>query len=167
MDVLPGIRWGAILYADNLEDIETILGTDLLEKRRKKFMKTIKGIVYERKTPDMDWDIEKDIENQIASMKVEFAEEHGEETLKKYIELNKDRYITKNLDDNKEEIASKYLSDNKDKIKEEYFKQLSSETREQDTILFIKNMLKENLPLKSIAKISNKSLKEIKEISKI
>lgn len=32
-NVLPGIRWGALLYADNLKDIETILGNDLLEKK--------------------------------------------------------------------------------------------------------------------------------------
>ena len=46
-----------------------------------------------------------------------------------------------------------------------YFNQLASETKEQNTILFIKNMLKENVPLKSIAKITNKSLEEIKIIS--
>ncbi len=199
-NVLPGIRWGALLYADNLDDIETILGNDLLDKKEKEeFMKTVKGIVYEGKTPDMDWDIEKDIENQIASTKAEFIEEHGEEikaeikeeikkeylelngekTLKEYLESNKDKYIAKYLDDNKDKITSKYLDDNKDeitlkyldankdKIKAEYLNQLSSETREQNTILLIKNMLKENVPLKSIAKITNKSIEEIKKISEI
>ena len=167
-NVLPGIRWGALLYADNLEDIETILGNDLLEKKEKEeFMKTVKGIVYEGKTPDMDWDIEKDIENQIAStkaeikedyweeIKAEFAEEYGEEIKEEYIDKNKDNFKVE------------YLDKNKDKIKEEYFNQLASETKEQNTILFIKNMLKENVPLKSIAKITNKSLEEIKMISEM
>ena len=161
-----GIRWGALLYADNLEDIETILGNDLLEEKEKKeLMETIKGIVYEGKAPFMTWDIEKDIENQIASMKAEFAEEHGEETLREYIELNKDKYIAKYLDENKDKYIAKYLDENKDKIEKEYLDQLSLETKEQNTIHFIKNMLKENLPLKSIAKISNKSIEEIKRIS--
>ena len=183
-NVLPGIRWGALLYADNLDDIETILGNDLLEKKEKEeFMKTVKGIVYEGKAPFMTWDIEKDIENQIASTKAEFIEEHGEEikaeikkeylelngekTLKEYLESNKDKYIAKYLDDNKDEITLKYLDANKDKIKAEYLNQLSSETKEQNTIHLIKNMLKENVPLKSIAKITNKSLEEIKKISEI
>ena len=127
-------------------------------------MKTIKGIVYEGKTPDMDWDIEKDIENQIASMKAEFAEEHGEETLKEYIELNKDKYIEKFLDNNKDTIKKEYLDSNKNAIEKEYLTQLSLETKEKNTIIFIKNMLKENIPLKSIAKISNKSIEEIKKM---
>ena len=173
-NVLPGIRWGALLYADNLDDIETILGNDLLEKKEKEeFMKTVKGIVYEGKTPDMDWDIEKDIENQIASTKAEFIEEYGEkikeeikdeygEELKKeaYEEL-KERIYKENINKIKEEI----YNENIDKIKEEYFNKLSSETREQNTIILIKNMLKEKYPLKSIAKITNKSLEEIKKIS--
>ena len=161
-NVLPGIRWGALLYADNLEDIETILGNDLLEKKEKEeFMKTVKGIVYEGKTPDMDWDIEKDIENQIASTKAEFIEEHGEE-IKAEIkeeygeELKKEAY---------EELKERIYNENIDKIKEEYFNQLASETKEQNTILFIKNMLKEKYPLKDIAKITNKSIEEIKKIS--
>ena len=236
-NVASGIRWGALLYADNLEDMKTILGNDLLEeKERKELMKTIQGIVYEGKTPDMDWDIEKDIENQIASMKAEFAEEHGEETLKEYIELNKDKYIEKFLDNNKDTIKKEYLNTNKNAIEKEYLDsnknaiekeyldsnksaiekeyldsnksaiekeyldsnknaiekeyldsnknaiekeyldsnksaiekeyltQLSLETKEKNTIIFIKNMLKENIPLKSIAKISNKSIEEIKKM---
>ena len=136
-------------------------------------MKTVKGIVYEGKTPDMDWDIEKDIENQIASTKAEFIEEYGEkikeeikdeygEELKKeaYEEL-KERIYKENINKIKEEI----YNENIDKIKEEYFNKLSSETREQNTIILIKNMLKEKYPLKSIAKITNKSLEEIKKIS--
>ena len=161
-NVLPGIRWGALLYADNLEDIETILGNDLLEKKEKEeFMKTVKGIVYEGKTPDMDWDIEKDIENQIASTKAEFIEEHGEE-IKAEIkeeygeELKKEAY---------EELKERIYNENIDKIKEEYLNQLAFETKEQNTILFIKNMLKEKYPLKDIAKITNKSIEEIKKIS--
>ena len=161
-NVLPGIRWGALLYADNLEDIEIILGNDLLEKKEKEeFMKTVKGIVYEGKTPDMDWDIEKDIENQIASTKAEFIEEHGEE-IKAEIkeeygeELKKEAY---------EELKERIYNENIDKIKEEYLNQLAFETKEQNTILFIKNMLKEKYPLKDIAKITNKSIEEIKKIS--
>lgn len=155
-NVLPGIRWGALLYADNLKDIETILGKDLLDKKEKEeFMKTIKGIVYEGKTPDMDWDIEKDIKNQIASTKAEFIEEYGEEIKAEYLDKNKDNF------------KAEYLDKNKDKIKEEYLNQLVLETKEQNTILFIKNMLKEKLPLESIAKITNKSLEEIKKISEM
>ena len=124
-------------------------------------MKTVKGIVYEGKTPDMDWDIEKDIENQIASTKAEFIEEHGEE-IKAEIkeeygeELKKEAY---------EELKERIYNENIDKIKEEYLNQLAFETKEQNTILFIKNMLKEKYPLKDIAKITNKSIEEIKKIS--
>ena len=195
-NVLPGIRWGALLYADNLDDIETILGNDLLEKKEKEeFMKTVKGIVYEGKTPDMDWDIEKDIENQIASTKAEFIEEHGEEIKEEikaeyldknrdnfkteyldkngdnfkteYLDKNKDNFKAEYLDKNKDNFKAEYLNKNKNKIKEEYLNQLVSETKEQNTILFIKNMLKEKYPLKDIAKITNKSLGEIKKISEI
>ena len=190
-NVLPGIRWGALLYADNLKDIETILGNDLLGKKEKEeFMKTIKGIVYEGKTPDMDWDIEKDIENQIASTKAEFIEEYGEEIKKEYIDANRNNFKTEYLDanmdnfkieyldENKDKIKEEYIDENKDKIKEEYLdvnkdkiekeylNQLSLETIKQRDVIFIKNMLKENLPLESIAKISNKSLKEIENIIK-
>ena len=167
-NVLPGIRWGALLYADNLKDIETILGKDLLDKKEKEeFMKTIKGIVYEGKTPDMDWDIEKDIENQIASTKAEFIEEYGEEIKAEYLDKNKDNFKAEYLDKNRDNFKEEYLNKNKDKIKAEYLNQLASETKEQNTILFIKNMLKENVPLKSIAKITNKSLEEIKIISEM
>ena len=198
-NVLPGIRWGALLYADNLKDIETILGNDLLEKKEKEeFMKTVKGIVYEGKAPFMTWDIEKDIENQIASTKAEFIEEHGEEIkaeikakLKaEYLDENKDKIKEEYLDENKDKIKEEYLDANKDKIKEEYIdvnkdkikeeyidvnkdkiekeylNQLSLETIKQRDIIFIKNMLKENLPLEFIAKISNKSLEEIENIIK-
>ena len=197
-NVLPGIRWGALLYADNLDDIETILGNDLLDKKEKEeFMKTVKGIVYEGKTPDMDWDIEKDIENQIASTKAEFIEEHGEEIkaeikaeygeeLKKevyeelkeeiynenidkikeeYLDKNGDNFKAEYLDKNKDNFKAEYLDKNKNKIKEEYLHQLASETIEQRDITFIKNMLKEKYPLKDIAKITNKSIEEIKKIS--
>ena len=167
-NVLPGIRWGALLYADNLKDIETILGKDLLDKKEKEeFMKTIKGIVYEGKTPDMDWDIEKDIKNQIASTKAEFIEEYGEEIKAEYLDKNKDNFKAEYLDKNRDNFKEEYLNKNKDKIKAEYLNQLASETKEQNTILFIKNMLKENVPLKSIAKITNKSLEEIKIISEM
>ena len=197
-NVLPGIRWGALLYADNLDDIETILGNDLLEKKEKEeFMKTVKGIVYEGKAPFMTWDIEKDIENQIASTKAEFIEEHGEEIkaeikaeygeeLKKevyeelkeeiynenidkikeeYLDKNGDNFKAEYLDKNKNNFKAEYLDKNKNKIKEEYLHQLASETIEQRDITFIKNMLKEKYPLKDIAKITNKSIEEIKKIS--
>ena len=193
-----GIRWGALLYANNLEDIETILGTDLLEEKEKKeLMKTIKGIVYEGKAPFMTWDIEKDIENQIASTKAEFIEEYGEEIKKEikkeieteyldknrdnfkaeyldknrdnfkaeYLDKNRDNFKAEYLDKNKDNFKSEYLDKNKDKIKAEYFNQLASETIEQRDIAFIKNMLKEKYPLKDIAKITNKSIEEIKKIS--
>ena len=203
-NVLPGIRWGALLYADNLDDIETILGNDLLEKKEKEeFMKTVKGIVYEGKAPFMTWDIEKDIENQIAStkaeikedyweeikkeayeehgekIKAELVEEHGEEIKAEYLDKNRDNfkaeYLDKNgdnfkaeyFDKNKDNFKAEYLNKNKDKIKEEYLNQLASETKEQNTIHLIKNMLKENVPLKSITKITNKSLEEIKIISEM
>ena len=203
-NVLPGIRWGALLYADNLDDIETILGNDLLDKKEKEeFMKTVKGIVYEGKAPFMTWDIEKDIENQIAStkaeikedyweeikkeayeehgekIKAELVEEHGEEIKAEYLDKNRDNfkaeYLDKNgdnfkaeyFDKNKDNFKAEYLNKNKDKIKEEYLNQLASETKEQNTIFFIKKMLKENVPLKSIAKITNKSLEEIKIISEM
>ena len=206
-NVLPGIRWGALLYADNLKDIETILGNDLLGKKEKEeFMKTVKGIVYEGKTPDMDWDIEKDIENQIASTKAEFIEEHGEEIKaeikeeyldknkdnfkveyldanmdnfkieyldenkdkikEEYIDENKDKIKEEYIDENKDKIKAEYIDTNKDKIEKEYLNQLSLKTIKQRDILFIKNMLKENLPLEFIAKISNKSLEEIENIIK-
>ena len=64
-----------------------------------------------------------------------------------------------------DKINKKYLDENKDKIKREYLDKITSQTIEQNTILFIKNMLKEKLPLESIAKIANKSLEEIKKIS--
>ena len=177
-NVLPGIRWGALLYADNLDDIETILGNDLLDKKEKEeFMKTVKGIVYEGKAPFMTWDIEKDIENQIASTKAEFIEEYGEEIKAEYLDKNKDNfkaeYLDKNKDNfkaeyfdkNKDNFKAEYLDKNKDKIKEEYLNQLTLETIEQRDIAFIKNMLKEKYPLKDIAKITNKSIEEIKKIS--
>ena len=198
-NVLPGIRWGALLYADNLDDIETILGNDLLEKKEKEeFMKTVKGIVYEGKAPFMTWDIEKDIENQIASTKAEFIEEHGEEIKaeikaklkaeyldenkdkikeeyldankdkikEEYIDVNKDKIKEEYIDVNKDKIKEEYIDVNKDKIEKEYLNQLSLETIKQRDIIFIKNMLKENLPLEFIAKISNKSLEEIENIIK-
>ena len=198
-NVLPGIRWGALLYADNLKDIETILGNDLLGKKEKEeFMKTVKGIVYEGKAPFMTWDIEKDIENQIASTKAEFIEEHGEEIKaeikaklkaeyldenkdkikeeyldankdkikEEYIDVNKDKIKEEYIDVNKDKIKEEYIDVNKDKIEKEYLNQLSLETIKQRDIIFIKNMLKENLPLEFIAKISNKSLEEIENIIK-
>ena len=128
-------------------------------------MKTVKGIVYEGKTPDMDWDIEKDIENQIASTKAEFIEEYGEEIKEEYLDKNKDNFKAEYLDENKDNFKAEYLDENKDRIKEEYLNRLSLETIEQRDITFIKNMLKEKLPLESIAKISNKSIEEIKKIS--
>ena len=137
-------------------------------------MKTVKGIVYEGKAPFMTWDIEKDIENQIASTKAEFIEEHGEEIkaeikakLKaEYLDENKDKIKEEYLDANKDKIKEEYIDVNKDKIEKEYLNQLSLETIKQRDIIFIKNMLKENLPLEFIAKISNKSLEEIENIIK-
>ena len=64
-----------------------------------------------------------------------------------------------------DKINKKYLDENKDKIKREYLDKITSQTIEQRDITFIKNMLKEKLPLESIAKISNKSIEEIKKIS--
>ena len=140
-------------------------------------MKTVKGIVYEGKAPFMTWDIEKDIENQIASTKAEFIEEYGEEIKAEYLDKNKDNfkaeYLDKNKDNfkaeyfdkNKDNFKAEYLDKNKDKIKEEYLNQLTLETIEQRDIAFIKNMLKEKYPLKDIAKITNKSIEEIKKIS--
>lgn len=125
-------------------------------------MKTVKGIVYEGKAPFMTWDIEKDIENQIASTKAEFIEEHGEEIKAEIKAKLKAEY----LDENKDKIKEEYIDVNKDKIEKEYLNQLSLETIKQRDIIFIKNMLKENLPLEFIAKISNKSLEEIENIIK-
>lgn len=114
--LLPkAIRWGAIIGSNNLEQIDYILGDDMLSMEdKKKFMKTVKEIHYKEDILE-DWMIEQH-ERWKYEDEMETARQDG---IEEGIDANNREVIINMLKENiAYEIISKVTGKKIDEIKE-------------------------------------------------